>query len=436
MGMTIKEQAKTGLIPKIVEECARFENIEPEILTKHLGAGSVSIPCNRVSRLTKPFAVGKGVSTKINANIGTSKDRPDAAPELEKLRVALEAGADAVMDLSTGGNLKEIRKAIKEICSVPLGTVPIYQVAVESVEEKKREIRQMDVDHMLRVIEEQAMEGVDFMTLHCGLTLGAIERLCAKKRLMGVVSRGGSLLMEWMLYHKKENPLYERYDDILAIAREYEVTLSLGDGLRPGCLADATDGAQLHELIILGELTLRAWEKGVQVIIEGPGHVPLNQIVANMQIQKQLCHGAPFYVLGPLVTDIAPGYDHITSAIGGAIAASSGADFLCYVTPAEHLRLPNLEDVKEGVIASKIAAHAADIVKGIPSAIEKDIEMAKARHALDWEKQISLAINPDKARSFWEESRKHGQPSACTMCGEYCAVKTYGRAMDCLHENK
>lgn len=436
MAMTIKEQAKTGLIPNIVEQCARHEKVSAEELTKNLGDGLVAIPCNKRSKLAQPFAVGKGVSTKINANIGTSKDRPDIEPELEKLKVALQAGADAVMDLSTGGDLKEIRQSIKELCPVPLGTVPIYQVAVEAIEQKKRKIREMDVDHMLKVIEEQAIEGVDFMTLHCGLTLGAIERLCAKKRLMGVVSRGGSLLMEWMLYHKQENPLYERYDDILAIAKEHEVTLSLGDGLRPGCLADATDGAQIHELIILGELTLRAWEKGVQVIIEGPGHVPLNQVVSNMQIQKQLCYGAPFYVLGPLVTDIAPGYDHITSAIGGAIAASAGADFLCYVTPAEHLRLPNLEDVKEGVIASKIAAHAADIVKGIPGAIEKDIEMAKARHALDWEKQIALAINPDKARAFWEESKKDGQPSACTMCGEYCAVKTYGRAMDCLHEKK
>jgi phosphomethylpyrimidine synthase len=426
--MTIKDKAKSGIILPIIDQCARDEMVDPKDLARNVGAGLAVIPQNRHVSLKRPAAIGKGLSTKINANIGTSKDHPNIEPELEKLRISLEAGAHAVMDLSTGGHIKEIRQAIREACPVPLGTVPIYQAAVETVEVRKCLVREMDPDDILRVIEEQAIEGVDFMTIHCGLTMAALERLKSNRRTMGVISRGGSFIFEWMIYNQRENPLYERFDDILAIAKEHEVTLSLGDALRPGCIKDASDGAQIHELIILGELTSRAWDAGVQVIIEGPGHMPMDQIPANMLLEKQLCHGAPFYVLGPLVTDIAPGYDHITSAIGGAIAAASGADFLCYVTPAEHLKLPSLDDVREGVIASRIAAHAADIVKGAPGAIEKDHEMARARQNLDWQRQIELSIDPVKARLYWEEGGSYKGPT-CTMCGEYCAIKTFKRAI-------
>lgn len=427
--MTIKEQAQKGTVIPVIERCARDEGVSPEELAGLVAEGRAVVPHNRHVELEEPRAIGQGLATKVNANIGTSKDHPDLEAELEKLEVAIEAGADTVMDLSTGGAIKEIRQAIREHCPVPLGTVPVYQVAVETRERRKKAMCHMDLDDLFRVIEEQAQEGVDFMTLHCGLTLQSIERLKGRERLMGVVSRGGSLIMEWMLFNHKENPLYEHFDDVLAIAREHEVTLSLGDGLRPGCLLDATDGAQVHELIILGELTRRAWDAGVQVMIEGPGHMSMDQIPANMLLEKRLCHNAPFYVLGPLVTDIAPGYDHITGAIGGAIAAASGADFLCYVTPAEHLRLPTLEDVKEGVIASRIAAHAADIVKGVPGAIEKDRRMALARHELDWKGQIELSIDPEKARRYREEGGISMEGPTCTMCGEYCAIRTYKRAM-------
>jgi phosphomethylpyrimidine synthase len=426
--MTLKDQAKQGIISQLIERCALDEGLNPQILGRAVAAGEVVIPHNRHVELSRPLAIGKGISTKVNANIGTSGDHPELEVELEKLKVALEAGAHTIMDLSTGGSIKEIRQAIRDACPVPLGTVPIYQTAVETVQRRKRSVCEMDVDDLLRVIEEHAQEGVDFVTIHCGLTLNAAEHLRIRERLMGVVSRGGSFILEWMMYNQKENPLFERFDDILAIAREHELTLSLGDGLRPGCLADATDGAQVHELIVLGELTLRAWDKGVQVIIEGPGHMSMDQIPANILLEKRLCHGAPFYVLGPLATDIAPGYDHITSAIGGAIAAAAGADFLCYVTPAEHLKLPSLEDVKEGVIACRIAAHAADIVKEVPGAIEKDRTMAEARQRLDWKAQIDLAIDPQKARLYREEGGRY-QGSTCTMCGEYCAIKTYQRAM-------
>jgi len=426
--MTIKDQAKQGIISKLIEHCALDEGLDPQILLQAVGAGEVAIPHNRHMELSRPMAVGKGVSTKVNANIGTSKDHPELKAELEKLKVALEAGAHTIMDLSTGGPIKEIRQAIRDACPVPLGTVPIYQAAVETVERRKCSICEMDVDDLLRVIEEHGQEGVDFVTIHCGLTLKAAEHLRLKERVMGVVSRGGSFILEWMMHNRKENPLFEHFDDILAIAREHELTLSLGDGLRPGCLMDATDGAQVHELIVLGELTQRAWDAGVQVIIEGPGHMSMDQIPANVLLEKRLCHGAPFYVLGPLTADIAPGYDHITSAIGGAIAAAAGADFLCYVTPAEHLKLPSLEDVKEGVIACRIAAHTADIVKKVPGAIEKDRMMAEARHRLDWKTQIELSIDPEKARLYREEGGKYDGPT-CTMCGEYCAIKTYQRAM-------
>ncbi len=422
------ETAKDKKILPVIERCAQEEGFAPEELARLVGRGQAVIPQNAHVELKRPMAIGKGLATKVNANIGTSKDHPELEPELKKLDIALKAGAHAVMDLSTGGPIKEIRQAIREACPIPLGTVPIYQAAVETVERRKKSICEMDIDDLFRVIEEQAMEGVDFMTLHCGLTLEAVNRLKAKDRMMGVVSRGGSLILEWMIYNRQENPLYARFEDLLAIAREHEITLSLGDGLRPGCIHDATDGPQVYELIVLGELTLRAWEAGVQVMIEGPGHMSMDQIPANMLLEKRLCHGAPFYVLGPLVTDIAPGYDHITSAIGGAIAAASGADFLCYVTPAEHLKLPSLEDVHEGVIASCIAAHAADIVKGVPGALEKDRRMAEARHKLDWKTQIDLSIDPAKARLYRDEGGAYHGPT-CTMCGEYCAIKTFKRAM-------
>ncbi len=426
--MTLKESANNKPLDDIFLRISSDEGVSPEHLASLVSTGQAVIPHNRHVSLERPQAIGKDLRVKINANIGTSKDHPDIEFELEKLKVVLDAGAHAVMDLSTGGALKEIRQEIRKACPVPLGTVPIYQAAIETVERRKCSVCEMKVDDLFRVIEEQAIEGVDFMTLHCGLTLGTVERLKNRRRLMGVVSRGGSFILEWMLHNNKENPLFEHFDDILALAKEHEITLSLGDGLRPGCLMDATDGSQVHELIILGELTTRAWDAGVQVMIEGPGHMPLDQITANVVMQKTLCHGAPFYVLGPIVTDIAPGYDHITGAIGGAIAATAGADFLCYLTPAEHLKLPSLEDAKEGVIASVIAAHAADIARGLPGAIDKDRAMAIARHKLDWKTQIDLSIDPVKARLYREEGGAYHGPT-CTMCGEYCAIKTYKRAM-------
>ncbi len=425
--MTIKEKAQKGVLTPEIESCAKQEKIAPEKLLKLVAEGKAVVPANRRANLSRPCAIGQGLRTKVNANIGTSRDLPDVEPELKKLEVALAAGADTIMDLSTGGPLDEIRRLIRERCPVPLGTVPIYQAAVEAVEIQKKAIVEMTVDEMFRAVEKHAQDGVDFMTIHCGVTRTVLERFESRERILGVVSRGGSFLVEWMVYNNRENPFFERFDDLLAIAKEYEVTLSLGDGIRPGCIADATDGPQLQELIILGELTLRAWEAGVQVMIEGPGHVPLDQVEVNVKLQKRLCHGAPFYVLGPLVTDIAPGYDHIGCAIGGAIAAAAGADFLCYVTPAEHLRLPTVEDVREGVIAARIAGHAADIVKGVPGAYEQDLEMAKARARLDWEAQIKLSIDPEKARRYRLEGGV-SKGKACTMCGEYCAIKVFQRA--------
>jgi phosphomethylpyrimidine synthase len=341
--------------------------------------------------------------------------------EIEKLKVAVAAGADAVMDLSTGGPIIGIRNEILKHSTVAIGTVPIYQAAVETVGQKKA-IVEMDPDLLFRVIEEQACEGVDFVTVHCGVTMSSVERLKRQGRIMDVVSRGGAFHLEWIIYNETENPLYTQYDRLIEICKKYDVTLSLGDGMRPGCLADATDRAQIEELITLGELRDQAHEAGVQVMIEGPGHVPINQVETNMKIQKELCKGAPFYVLGPLVTDVAPGYDHITSAIGGAIAGAAGADFLCYVTPSEHLRLPDLEDVREGVMASRIAAHAADIAKAVKGAIDWDKEMARRRKALDWKGQIELSINPERARKLRESSLPR-ESDVCSMCGEFCSMK-------------
>lgn len=415
------EQVRKGIATAAIKEVASSEGVEPQCIVEEMAAGHIIIPQNKTHTTISPIGIGKGLRTKVNANIGTSKDHQDIEEELKKLRVAVESGADTVMDLSTGGSLDEIRKAVIKESAIPIGTVPIYQAVVETVKNKQAMVH-MSVDTLFKVIEKQAEDGVDFITVHCGLTRESAGRLKREGRLMDVVSRGGAFTIEWMAYNKKENPLYEHYDRLLEISHEYDITLSLGDGLRPGCLADATDRGQVQELIILGELAERAWAQDVQVMIEGPGHVPIHQIATNVQLQKQLCHGAPFYVLGPLVTDIAPGYDHITSAIGGSIAASAGADFLCYVTPSEHLRLPSVEDVKVGVIASKIAAHAADITKGVKGAMERDIKMAKCRKTMDWEQQIKLSLDPtlaDKLRSSSQPADK----DVCTMCGEFCAIK-------------
>lgn len=425
--MSIREDAIAGKVTPIFQTCAEHEGVSVEALMDGVAKGVIAIPKNINHHFENVMAVGKGLSTKVNANIGSSKDYPEVEQELQKLCVCLKAGADTVMDLSMGGDLNGVRRDILKNCPVPLGTVPIYQSIAEVVEQQKKQIGEVSVDHIFQTIEQQAIDGVDFMTIHCGITRDTLSKIKNHKRLMGVVSRGGSFTIEWMSYNNKENPLYERFDDLLAILKEHEVTLSLGDGIRPGCLADATDRGQVQELIHLGELTQRAWEAGVQVIIEGPGHMPMNQIEANILLQKRLCHGAPFYVLGPLVTDIAPGYDHITGAIGGAIAAAAGADYLCYVTPAEHLKLPNADDVREGVIASKIAAHAADIAKGFPGAIEKDIAMAERRNNLDWKGQIDLSLDPEKARRFRDEGGSY-KGDACSMCGSYCAIKVYKRA--------
>jgi len=419
--MTQKIEAQKGIITKEMEMVAREEGVSSDWLREKIATGRIVIPVNRHHRGVKPLGIGEGLRIKVNTNIGTSSDHIDLEEELKKLEVSIQAGTDTVMDLSTGGDIDAIRKEIIRHSAAPIGTVPIYEAAIEAVRRKKA-LAKMSVEDLFKVIERQAEEGVDFMTVHCGVTRNAVERLRRSRRLMGVVSRGGSFLIEWMIYNGQENPLYEHFGQLLGIAREYDVTLSLGDGLRPGCLADATDRPQVEETIVLGELTERAWAEGVQVMIEGPGHVPLDQIEANVLLEKRLCRGAPFYVLGPLVTDISPGYDHITCAIGGAIAGKAGADFLCYVTPSEHLKLPTAEDVREGVIATRIAGHAADVARGNKLAIQRDIEMSRARKDFDWERQIELSIDPDKARRYHEEG-KSAEKGVCTMCGEFCAIK-------------
>ena len=426
--MTQLEYARRGLITEKMQAAAEAEGVTPEFIRDGIAAGNIVICHNNKHANGTPLAVGAGLRTKVNANIGSSSDDTDMEKELEKARVAVKYGADAIMDLSTGGPVDEIRKAIIAETSACIGSVPLYQAALDAVRVKNKAIVDMTVDDIFAGIIKHAEDGVDFITVHCGVTRGTVERMKNEGRLMDVVSRGGAFTIEWMSYNNKENPLYEHFDKLLEITKEYDMTLSLGDGFRPGCLADATDRAQIHELLLLGELTQRAQEAGVQVMIEGPGHVPLNQIQTNIQLQKRLCHGAPFYVLGPLVTDIAPGYDHITCAIGGAIAAAAGADFLCYVTPSEHLCLPNVQDVRDGVIATRIAAHAADIAKGVKGAMAKDIAMAKCRKKLDWEGQFALAMDPDKAREYRANSpvSDHG---ACTMCGEFCAYKLMDDAL-------
>lgn len=419
--MTQLELARQGEISDEMRICAEQEEVSPEYIRKGVEDGTIVVVRNVKHDTIAPLAIGKGLRTKINANIGTSKDRVDLELELQKVRVSESAGADSIMDLSTGGDIRMIRKEIMTASNVVIGTVPIYRAASHMLENGKA-IVEMTEDDMFDAIEENGEDGVDFITVHCGVTRKSVDCVTSEGRLLGIVSRGGSILAKWMEFNGKENPLYEHYDRLLEIARTYDMVLSLGDGLRPGCLADATDRGQVQELIILGELTKRARDKGVQVMIEGPGHVPLNEIEANVALQKSICHGAPFYVLGPLPTDISPGYDHITSAIGGAIAGAAGADFLCYVTPAEHLKLPHLEDVKEGVIASRIAAHIADVAKGISGAYKKDHVMARYRKEFNWEGQVTTAIDPVKANALLEKSESVDD-EGCTMCGEFCAIR-------------
>lgn len=424
--MTRIEQARKGIITDEMKAVARAEGVSAEKLALDIAEGITVITRNNLHDI-KPLGIGKGLTTKINANIGTSKDKVSYDDEMRKLEALVKYGADAVMDLSTGGDIRGLRNTLIKKSPVAVGTVPIYEAIVQTVE-KHGHIAKMNPDDLFAVIEDHAKEGVDFVTVHCGITLKAIERLREDRRILDVVSRGGAFLLEWMIYNNKENPLYEQYDRLLKMAKKYDLTLSLGDGFRPGCLADATDRSQLEELLTLGELRDAALAEGVQTIIEGPGHVPLNQVELNIKMQKEICKGAPFYVLGPLVTDCGMGYDHITAAIGGAIAGAAGADFLCYVTPSEHIRLPDIDDVIEGVIASKIAAHAADIAKGIPSAIEKDKKMAQYRKKLDWEGQMSMSFNPDKVRKLRGEVPP-GMDEVCSMCGEFCAIKTVERAL-------
>ena len=426
--MTLMEKAKNGEVNEIMKRVAEKESLGVEEIRKGLAEGTIVIPYNKNHKNLEPRGIGKGLSTKINANFGTSEGCSDIKNELKKLKVAVENGADAVMDLSTGAKINETRKAIIENSTVPVGTVPIYQAAVEA-QNKNKAIVDITADDIFSVIEEQAIEGVDFITVHSGITKDVIKSLQKEGRISDIVSRGGSFLTGWMIHNDKENPLYKYYDRLLQIAYEYDLTLSLGDGMRPGCLADATDRAQIHELMVLGELVDRAREANVQVIVEGPGHVPFDQIETNMKIEKDICNSAPFYVLGPLVTDIAPGYDHIVAAIGGTKAATAGADFLCYVTPAEHLGLPSVEDVKEGIIAAKIAAHSADIANGNERAMNRNIEMAKARKKLDWDKQVELSLDPKKAKNS-RQIRNDEEEEACTMCGQYCALRIANTALN------
>ena len=422
---TQMDAAKKGIITREMEIVANKESKNPEEIRSLVAEGKEAIPANINHKSLSPEGVGQGLKTKINVNLGISKDCCDCDRELEKVRTALDMGAEAIMDLSNYGKTAEMRKAIVNMSTAMLGTVPIY----DALGYYDKDLKDLTAKEFLEVVEKHGQDGVDFVTIHAGLNREAVETVKRNKRLTNIVSRGGSLLFAWMEINNAENPFFEYYDELLDICAKYDITLSLGDALRPGSINDASDASQIKELITLGELTKRAWEKNVQVIIEGPGHMALNEIEANMVMQKRLCHGAPFYVLGPLVTDVAPGYDHITSAIGGAIAATYGADFLCYVTPAEHLRLPNLDDMKEGIIASKIAAHAADIAKGVKNARSWDNEMSKARADLNWERMFDLAIDPAKARRYRAESKPHDEES-CSMCGKMCSMRTMNKILN------
>ncbi|MGI6260604.1 MAG: phosphomethylpyrimidine synthase ThiC [Acutalibacteraceae bacterium] len=422
---TQMEAARSGIITEEMRQVAQKENISEDALRELVAQGKAIIPCNRNHTALLPNGVGAALKTKINVNLGTSRDMKDLDSELEKVNRAVRMGAEAIMDLSSFGDTQKFRRKLTATCPAMIGTVPIYDAVVYY----HKPLIQITTEEWIDIVRMHAEDGVDFMTIHCGINRETAAKFKRNKRMMNIVSRGGSIIFAWMEMTGKENPFYEHFDEILEICREYDVTLSLGDACRPGSIADGTDAAQIEELIVLGELTKRAWKRDVQVMIEGPGHMPMNQIAANMEIQKTLCHGAPFYVLGPIVTDIAPGYDHITSAIGGAIAAQNGAAFLCYVTPAEHLRLPDVDDVKEGIIAAKIAAHAADIAKGVPGAADWDNEMSMARHRLDWNRMFELAIDPEKARAYRESSQPQKEDT-CSMCGNFCAVKNMNRILD------
>ncbi|MFL0249558.1 phosphomethylpyrimidine synthase ThiC [Clostridium neuense] len=422
--LTQMDAARKSIFTEEMKVVSEKEHIEIEKLRKLIAEGKVVIPANKNHNSLSAEGIGEGLRTKINVNLGISKDCANVDMELEKVKTALQMKAEAIMDLSSYGKTEEFRKKLIEMSPAMIGTVPIY----DAVGFYDKELKDITAEEFLRVVEKQAQDGVDFMTIHAGINRETAEVFKRNNRVMNIVSRGGSLLYAWMELNNKENPFYEYFDKVLEICAKYDVTISLGDACRPGCIKDSTDPSQIKELITLGELTKRAWEQNVQVMIEGPGHMALNEIKSNMIIEKRLCHGAPFYVLGPIVTDIAPGYDHITSAIGGAIAAANGADFLCYVTPAEHLRLPNLDDMKEGIIASKIAAHAADIAKNVPGAREWDNKMAEARQKLDWKATFELSIDPEKAIGYRKESTPEN-PDTCTMCGKMCAVRNMNKVM-------
>ena len=417
--MTQVELARKGVVSPQVKHVAKQEGVQSDFVLQGLIEGTIVIPANPNHKNLIPCGIGKGLKTKVNANIGTSSDFCDLDTELSKLQAAIDSGSDTVMDLSTGGDISAIRRALTASSPLPIGTVPIYQAGIEAIK-KHGTIVDMTVNEIFAAIEEQAKDGVDFMTVHCGVTQASVARLKDQGRITDIVSRGGAFLTGWMLHNEEENPLYQYYDRLLDLAHKYGFALSLGDGLRPGSIADATDRAQIEELIIQGELVKRARKARVQVFVEGPGHLPLDQIASNVQLAKSLCHGAPFYVLGPLVTDIGTGYDHITGAIGGAIAAAAGTDFLCYVTPTEHLSLPDVEDVKQGVIASRIAAHAGDIVKGIKGAKEWDEKMSRARKNLDWATQAKLSLDPQLSQQI--HSKIPTREKTCSMCGKYCAL--------------
>jgi len=427
--MTQLTAAREGRVTDEMARAAAADNIPAEDLRALIADGVAVLPFNRgLEARVRAVAIGRGLRTKVNANVGTSRDRADLQLELCKARVAEEAGADAVMDLSTGGDLRAIRRAILAATSLPLGTVPVYEVAARAADDG-RDFDDATADDMFDVVAGHAEDGVSFMTIHAGVTRDAVARLKAQGRELGIVSRGGALMAGWMARHGAENPFFEFYDRLLDVARAHDVTLSLGDGLRPGCLADANDRAQLTELLTLAELAARARRAGVQVMLEGPGHMPLDAVADHVRLQKAVSGGAPFYTLGPLVTDVAPGYDHITAAIGGAIAAAAGVDFLCYVTPAEHLGLPTLEDVRLGVIGALIAAHAGDVVKGVAGAAARDLEMARARRNFDWPRQAALAIDPAEAARRRAEDMPHVETDTCTMCANLCAVKLSAKAL-------
>ena len=420
---TQMDAARKGIITPQMEAAAAKEQMDVNEMRELMAKGQVIIPCNKLHKCLEPNAIGSMLRTKINVNLGISRDCKDMDVEVEKVNNAVKMGAESIMDLSSYGDTRAFRKKLTSQCPAIIGTVPIYDAVVYY----HKPLKEITSQEWLDIVRMHAEDGVDFMTIHCGINKETAGRFKRNKRLTNIVSRGGSIIFAWMEMTGEENPFYEHYDEILDICREYDVTMSLGDACRPGCLKDASDISQIEELITLGELTKRAWEKDVQVMVEGPGHMPLDQIEANMRIQQTLCQGAPFYVLGPLVTDVAPGYDHITA--GGAIAATYGASFLCYVTPAEHLRLPNLEDVKEGIIASRIAAHAADVAKGVKGAIEWDHKMSTARKKLDWEGMFALCMDPEKARRYRAEAKPEKEDT-CSMCGNFCAVKNMNRILD------